>query len=144
MINDIEYHQSLGKSDHLVLIFDFICEKEIKENITPKFDFNKAEFHTINNVIRSTEWTEGEDVGIQMFWEGFAYKLSNILETHVPRKNIKTRHKNPYIDSGTAKAIKEERTKWLNYKHCKNHITYNNYKIARNKMGNQLKMQIQI
>ena len=38
-------------------------------------------------------------------------------------------------------AIKDKRRKWNKYLHCKNHITYNEYKTARNRVALLIKKQ---
>jgi len=137
MIETVKYLPGIGKSDHLVLTFEFMCYIELKERTDTKFNYNKGNYDAIRADLSNIDIN---NVGVQMSWRLLAEKLSNSIEKNIPKCAVKAeRHQNPYIDRDTARAIKAKRTKWLKYKYCKNHLTYENYKKARNVVGDHLK-----
>ena len=44
MIEKVNYLPSLGKSDHLTLMFQYICCIENNSNISEKYNFNKGDY----------------------------------------------------------------------------------------------------
>ncbi len=47
MIEDLQHRSPIGKSDHLVLIFNYILDGYISSNTAPRKNFNKADYDSI-------------------------------------------------------------------------------------------------
>ena len=139
MIQELSYNPGLGKSDHICIKFNFTCIKDIYPVNKLKFDFNRADYTTINDEFTNIDWAVVDSLGIQTSWKIFVKNFTNIIEKNIPKKISKPSQRLPYIDSDTATAIREKRTTWIKNKHNKNHYTYNKYKIARNNVVSKLK-----
>ena len=132
MIQEITYNPGLGKSDHLLLRFEYLCKVEHKNSQTVKFNYDKGDYQVINQKISNAAWPNLADVGVQMSWNFITECLSNLRELYIPKIVKAPEHKKSYIDRETAAAIKEKRTKWIKYKYSPTLNNYNKYKSARN------------
>jgi len=134
MVDAINYNTGIGKSDHLTLTFEYNCFIEIKTNSQTKLNFNKGKYAQVEKDLRSMQ-IDYDNESVQVSWSTFTEKLTKIIEQNIPKCAVRLqRRQNPYIDTETAKAIRDKKSKWIKYRHCKNHLTYNNFKIARNKV----------
>ena len=137
MITDVLYSPGLGKSDHVVLNFDFICEVELKTRTQKQetLNYNKGKYIALNHELSMVQWSVLDDMDVQLSWNCFTEKLSKISKNYIPKcEKTASRQRNRYVDRETADAIREKRSKWIKYKHCRNLHTYNKYKAARNKV----------
>ena len=132
MIENLQYNPGLGKSDHLILQFDYICSVKENKEIHNKYNFNKANYILIREKISEIQWKQGEEVGVQRSWEDFKENLTNIKETHLPISKMIPKKPYPYINLETKQAIHKKKSTWKKYSNCKNIVTYNKYKNARN------------
>lgn len=87
MINNFVFHNSLGKSDHLSLIFDYICYKVIKSDETLRFNYSKANFASIGEDMNMIEGSVTSNIGTQMSWEIFVNNITKSVDKNVPKKN---------------------------------------------------------
>lgn len=58
IISKINYHPSLGKSDHLILTYDFNCYTILDSNSKTKsrLDFFKCSYENIKNELQAVDW----------------------------------------------------------------------------------------
>ena len=71
MIEKVNYLPSLGKSDFLVLMFQFNCI-ENNSNISKKYNFNKGDYSARRDLLSAVDWNIRMDgLGISESWTGF-------------------------------------------------------------------------
>ena len=56
MIDNLQYHSSLGASDHLVLLFDFICYIPPENQGPPRRNFFKEDYEAMSEVLLESAW----------------------------------------------------------------------------------------
>ena len=80
MIEKIDYHPSLGKSDHLVLMFNFNCCINNNFYPTEKFSFNKGDYCACREFLEEVDWNSCMDgLSLAESWTGFAEKIVNVI-----------------------------------------------------------------
>ena len=57
-IQNIITHDPLGKCDHCTLHFEIINEKQNKNNLNEKYDYDKLNCETFMNTIEAENWDE--------------------------------------------------------------------------------------
>ena len=55
MINTVQYHSPLGKSDHCVLEFDFYCYTSHESNTKQRFIYDKGDYHKMKHYL-ARDW----------------------------------------------------------------------------------------
>jgi len=140
MVDNVEYLQHLGKSDHLILMFNFNCYVDKNYNMNKKYKYHKGNYLEINNKLKEIEWDVIVDMGIQNAWDTFTEKLHKLMEKHIPRSaGITGIKRNPYVDKRARDAIKSKRTNWIKYTNCKTPNNFETYKTARNNVTYEIR-----
>ena len=61
MVEKVKCLQSLGKSDHLVLKFQFNCCIENNSNISENYNFNKGDYSERRYLLGAVDWNSHMD-----------------------------------------------------------------------------------
>ncbi len=74
------YESPLGKSDHCILYFDFLCYCEIESREKTKKYYEKADYQMINEEINKIDWAAefNEYKNINSMWSAFQTKIRSI------------------------------------------------------------------
>ena len=137
MINNISYLPSLGKSDHLVLIFKFFCYTEQQISSFTKLNYFKGNYEEMSLSLGTMDWVSllyGLDLSDS--WDTFTENIIKLVEANVPvskasREPVKS---SPYVNNHCLPAIKHKHSKWTKYQHCKSNLNYAQYKNSQ-KLG---------
>ena len=81
MISDISYLPSLGKSDHLVLIFKLFCYTENQISSFTKLNFFKENYEELSLSLGTIDWDSvpyGLDLSDSWGWSGGAMVLGKL------------------------------------------------------------------
>ena len=70
-ISEITFLPSLGKSDHLILVFELMCGQLCSERLSDRLNYSKANWQSINELIMDTSWVMDSDTGVQAAWNDF-------------------------------------------------------------------------
>ena len=144
MVSDIQYNPSVGRSDHLVLSFKFICytPNTSKNNTHSTYNFFKGDYQSIKSQLEQTNW-EGEMEGLDLSssWLWFTEQYIDLLEKFIPESKPRQKREKagPVVTQSCLDAIKNKHRKWLKYKYCKSPVNFNQYKIARNAVTLELR-----
>ena len=70
MISEMKVLPSLGKSDHLVILFDFNCFIQPEPDITfKKLNFSKGDYKSITSELSSIDWSSKiNDLNLNLSW----------------------------------------------------------------------------
>ena len=89
MIDSIEYQSPLGKSDHSVLVFNFVCHTKVKNYIGKTQNFKKADYVKIKQELKTIQWKDHlETKTVNEQWEIFSNIITKIFDKYVPKRNI--------------------------------------------------------
>ena len=67
MIDSLEYLPSLGASDHLVLLFNYVCYNPPDTTGPPKYNV----FNAMREALGSMDWDFNMDCSTDTIWENF-------------------------------------------------------------------------
>ena len=87
MIENLTTHPSLGKSDHLILSFNYICYTlpDFKCEQKSRLNFFKGDYVSIREELDKINWTNNLN-GMDMLqsWRSFAEINIDLMEKHIP------------------------------------------------------------
>ena len=84
-VKNIEVIQPLGKSDHGIVVFDFICEWKPNSIFIPRRMYHKGDYVKMAKLLNEVDWeTEFEGKCIQQKWNYFKAKLEEISDLCIP------------------------------------------------------------
>ena len=142
MISQLNYKPRLGKSDHLILEFNYNCYIKQSLSTIKKFIYFKGNYKTINQTLNNISWTETmQGLSLAEAWKILTEKIIKLVEEQIPvsKGSGGSLKKNPYVNHQSITAIKKKHTNWLKYQHCKTNENYTQYKIARNAAISELR-----
>ncbi|XP_021376032.1 uncharacterized protein LOC110464894 [Mizuhopecten yessoensis] len=142
MIDGINYLPGLGKSDHIVLTFEFTCYSKPKANKTNKLCYHKGNYDNIREDLGEMDITELKSMNaVVETWNYLAEKLFTTMEKNIPVSKIGPGMitKKPYIDNNSLEAIQNKHRAWTKYLHCKTAENYEEVKNARHRTAKALK-----
>ncbi|XP_021373499.1 uncharacterized protein LOC110463320 [Mizuhopecten yessoensis] len=134
MIDSLEYKSSIGPSDHLSLVFKFVCYTEDKVGEKPRLKYFKADYAIIREELSKVEWGVMNIMDLTEFWEFFTEIISKVVKQNIPVSKGRTgKGKDHHVlDRNTLEAVKIKRRKWKKYIHCKTASNFTSYQKARN------------
>ena len=112
---------SLGKSDHTVIHFDYVCSAcNTSIDDTEKFQFFKGKYNLMSDELSDIDWdTLFENKNVEKMWNIFKSKLHNSMENHIPKR----RH-DRWMDKNAKLAIINKQRAWRKYKYSRTRASY--------------------
>ena len=133
-VKNIQLADPLGKSDHGVIICDFICVWMPANTFIPKRLYHKADFELINQLLSEVNWEhEFQDKNMHQKWEYFKTKLEEILMQHVPMSEPR-KYKAPWVNRKVRRAYRNKHMSWLRYLENKRGSRWREYVKDRQKV----------
>ena len=140
MMTDLEHYSPLGKSDHAVLKFNFICYTVVPVYKKVKYYYDRGNYEALKTELGNTNWEERfkdctDDV--QKQWEIFDGIMKDLEKKHIPNKVVDSSAKkkgNFPIDQASIKKIKKKHNLWKKYMETKDGKVYQEYCRARNQI----------
>ena len=89
-ISNLEFHAPLGKSDHSMISFNFICYTDYQKP-HKRFAYHKGDYEAMRNHLDSITWTENflknhEAVSnVEKIWISFKLMLHELRDRFVPK-----------------------------------------------------------
>ena len=114
-VKNIEVLQPLGKSDHGIVVCDFICEWRAKQIFRPRRLYHKGNYIEINRILSSIDWeTEFEGKDTHQRWEFFKQKVDEVVNQYIPLSEPRT-HKTPWMNRKVIALYKKKYHAWKRY-----------------------------
>ena len=140
MVDEIIYESPLGKSDHCILYFDFLCYCEIESRKKTK-KYYEADYQKINEEINQIDCAAEfkQYKNINTMWSAFQTKIRSIEEKYVPKKTFvvssKTRSR-ILVDASTFSEIRrylatKDPTVQLEYNRVRNQVKRDMRKLRK-------------
>ena len=85
MIDNLQYQTNLGASDHLVIVFDFICYIPPDNQGPPRRNFFKGDYEAMREVLGESTWEFGHMEPINDIWNLISERLCQIITDFVPQ-----------------------------------------------------------
>ena len=132
-IKNIEVFAPLGKSDHGMVVFDFICKWKSNQNLIPRRLYFKGNYEEMNKRINETNWValfEGKNIHEK--WKIFKEKIEEIAEACIPMSKPMRRYA-PWMNRKVVQAQKKKYFSWKRYMENRSSIRWREYVKERNK-----------
>ena len=91
MIKDLEYLSPLGKSDHLVINFEFVCYIQQTKRTKELYCHDKGNYTGMISDLLLIKWEEElsiRDNDVNLQWEFIKEKIEKAMEKHIPKKKV--------------------------------------------------------
>ena len=142
LISEIEHVDSVGKSDHDVLMFQmYSAKQEIQKEIKYRFNLNKGNYDKMRKIITDIDWDKMEREGVNDEWLFIKEKILSAMESCIPKVKLnKTKTCKPIWM--TPKILRKVKTKYKSFKRyleSQSSQSYKKYIIARNKCSKEIK-----
>ena len=142
-IEDIDYQSPIGKSDHCVITFNFICQRSKQKDNKQRKCYRKADYNQIKYELKQTKWEDVLDEqnnSLDDMWKKFHNKIKDLEEKYVPiSKNNKNKHPHIPIDKDTIAAIKHKTSLCRKFIRTKDPEVRKKYNRARNRVSKLIK-----
>ena len=123
----------LGKSDHIVISFEFLCYHSVECINVPKYLYGRGDYESMTHELLNVDWAylfEGQD--IDSMWSCFHTKLLKLIDKYIPIKTFNSKPKPKWLDCSTLKKIKIKHEAWNIYKATGHHEDFISYTKYRN------------
>lgn len=132
MVDNVEYLPSVGVSDHLLLIFDYVCYIPTNQRSSQRPNYFKADYVAMNETLTDCDWGIDDSCSAEEMWCHFSTKINTLIDTFVPLTTDKWVFRKPWMSRKTAETIDRKRRAWVKYRNCKSHDNWEKYTKVRN------------
>ena len=142
-VNDVTIHSPLGKSDHSVITWNLLVNKQrICETEQFRYDYCKADYVKLRRIMNETDWncvTNAENVNSA--WEYFNEVLSSAVHKCVPRVKVSDGKKMnpPWFNARAKRIVRRKYFAWKRYTESRSYVRYTEYVKARNNAAKKLR-----
>ena len=132
-IINLEHQMPLGKSDHDVLVWDYVINVK-KVDGRPRFrhDFEEARFQNFRGDLENLNWNEMyelESVLVDRKWKIFKSTLKRLIDLYVPNKAVNSSQDEipMWWNKEAGKSVKNKACAWKRYLANKTNQNYREY-----------------
>lgn len=137
LIDTVDYHSPIGKSDHVCLRWRMAVQKIKSSHKDNRFNFWKGDYRSMNADIGEVDWEAlflGK--GVEERWQMLKDFLTVAVEKYVPRRSDQSvKKKQNVIQKETIEMMKLRARMWTQYRALPTHENFHKYKAIRNKVN---------
>ena len=134
-IEEIEYQSPLGKSDHCVLTFKYVCSIPMRKVNRTRKNYRKADYPGIKADLEEMDWdTTLNHKDINVTWGKFKNIIKDLEDRHVPNTNISSKNFKIPLDKEIVNLIKEKSSLSRKFVKTKDPAIRKQYNRIRNKV----------
>ena len=135
-IDNLEYQSPLGKSDHCVIIFDYICYVPSNMKAKERRNYRKADYESMRKELDTFDWESYlRSDSIDEMWTKFCVKIYDIEQKYVPLVKIGGSKKRQIpLDKETVTKIKEKNSLSRKFLRTKDPAVRKKYNRVRNQV----------
>ena len=86
IVSDILFSSALGASDHLSYSAYLICNPEMRDSNTMKYNLHKGDYASFSEELQTADWSQLQELNAQESLDFFQDKLQKSIEKHIPGK----------------------------------------------------------
>ena len=96
-IDEVTNLSALGSSDYDCLLWKYKCceEPPVSSNDTPKLNYRRGDYTSMNDHFRSINWSDMNSDSIQKNWDAFQQLVQNAVTHFVPTTTYKPKNSPP-------------------------------------------------
>ena len=131
-VKDIEVLQGLGKSDHGVVIANFICQWRSKVVHKARRLYHKGNYKLIIEELNSISWEDKfSNKSVQECWDIFKEIAGDLVNRHIPMSEPKD-YNEPWMNGILMRKWKKKYFAWKRFTESRSHFNYMIYKRETN------------
>ena len=116
LVSRVESLGHLGSADHLMLKFTIVGPKRSNNTTELVPDWSKADYDTMEKEIEGIDWDlELQDKSGPEQWQILKDKLSQVMETNVPKKVRRRSNKPLWMKRNVLRLIRRKKRLWKQY-----------------------------
>lgn len=124
----------LGKSDHILMEFDYICSVSLVETVAVKYQYEFGNYQEVCADLEATNWNDlFADLSVENMWACFYSRFKILLDKYIPVSSTAPgSSKPPWLTKLVLKKIKQKRKAWFKYRSTCLQKHYLEYAKCRN------------
>ena len=135
-VEDLVMHDPLGKSDHVVLVWELALKTKIRPSVANMgYNFHQADYEGMRSFFSKQDWREMANLNIEPAWEHFKTLVHTAVDKYVPKHTHRKKKSQtaPWWNSTAERAVKAKYKAWKVYSESNQSDDYKAYTIQRNK-----------
>lgn len=115
------------------------------KNTTPTYErhiylYDKGDYKTLSRELTETDWNSIKSNDIDIYAANITEKIIDLVNKHVPNKNIKVRNSDPpWLTNNIKRLMRKRKRLYDKYKKSNNINDFNNYKHLRNQVTREVR-----
>lgn len=139
-VENLEYGDKLGASDHISITFDYVCQVEIKVQDTIRKNFFKGDYVKVKDFLSKVNWSEMDSMDIDDSWTFFIDKVNFCIENFIPvKKKSRYDNKPKWMDHYCVRKVKKKYQAWKRFTFSRSYEDYAEYCRLRNSATNAIR-----
>ena len=133
-IHNIEDIGRIGNSDHVMILCDIICDKQI--NITEQTvpDWKKADIIGAKNFLNSINWNNMLPTNTSDAWDYLKSVIAETNQRFIPEKKRRNPNKPLWLNKEIIRLQRKKARLWKKCKVTKSHSDLDDYKVCRKQL----------
>jgi hypothetical protein len=138
LVSDIKYRAPMGKSDHVVLMFDIEFCEQTNEQSSAKYIYHKCDYVGLRNTLNKMDWDNilNQHEMIDDKWVCFTNTLDEAKADFIPlSRGSRTpgrKWKPSWLNKPALTSIKKKHKAWHTYSHTRKYTDFQTYVKHRN------------
>lgn len=137
MIDSINFREPIGKSDHLVLDWEYRCYTQHGDSQQMKYLYDKADYNGMRTALAAFDWEDLLQNGTtEEKWNIFERIVKSVADEYVPHRKFAStgaRRRRPgWMDDRVMARLRKKRAAFDRWKQTKDGQDYQEYVTARN------------
>ena len=133
-LRNIKVFPPLGRSDHGVVVGEFVCEWKNKSEPRSNRMYHKGRYQIINEKIGETDWGElFHNKTVHESWEIFKGIVYDLVDKYIPMSTPKD-YNEPWMNRKLLKMWKKKYHAWNRYRNHKTQSNWWEYRRETNKL----------
>ena len=139
-VNKLLITDSLGKSDHFMVEFEYVCYAVTVENHIPRYLYDFGDYQRIVTKLLEIDWSQIFDtLSVDDGWMYFHKVLVPLVDEYVPTSSTCTRKHSEWMTKPVLRKIRLKRKEWMKYKITQSDSDYLAYIKCRNEATKAVK-----
>ena len=117
-VNKVLVTDSLGKGDHFMVEFEYICYAVTVENHIPRYLYDFGDYHQIVTKLLEIDWSQIFDtISVDDWWISiFSQSFGFIVDEYVPTLSTFIRKHSEWMTKPVLHKIRLKQKAWMKYK----------------------------
>ena len=121
MVDNVSTTSPIGKSDHVVLTWEFIYANDNRDKgrnkTRPCLDYRKGNYRDLALALNQVDWSVMEEMNVERSWKYFSSKLEELVAKFVPlvKPTLNQHCKPPWWHKRLEVIVKRKHKAWKEY-----------------------------